>query len=359
MARRDREGDGATAAKRPLPAEPPVDLRERTRVVGEVAARLFDDPSARLRLGRFEIRGRLGAGGAGLVYDGFDPLLGRAVALKVLRARKAGRDRLLREARALARLSHPHVVGVHEVGQTDDGEVFVALERVAGETLQAHLRRRRPGPRGILAMFRDAGEGLAAVHAAGLVHGDFKPENVLVDAGSGRVRLGDFGLARRATDDGSTRSGPGPVAGTPPYMAPELHRGDSPTPASDQLAYAASLVEALTGVVPAAGARVPPIPGLGASVSRALTRALAARPEERFADLPALLDGLAPAHPSRWRRRLAVGVAGALALWVLLGMAFQVRMFLDHRRAIDQATGAGAPEVGGGALPQEPPGPRR
>jgi predicted Ser/Thr protein kinase len=194
-------------------------------------------------LGRYAIEGQLGAGGMGVVYAAFDPDLERRVALKVLRSdgiSEEMEERLLREARAMARLTHPNVVAVYDVGSTV-GRDYVAMELIDGESLAEWLRAAPRGERAILAAFRDAGRGLAAAHAAGIVHRDFKPHNVLRSR-AGRIAVTDFGLAREAapergagTPPGSSSqpqvqplSGltvPGGLLGTPAYMAPEQWDG--------------------------------------------------------------------------------------------------------------------------------------
>src|SRR5262249_36026802 len=151
----------------------------------------------------------IGQGGMGIVYAAHDPSLSRKITLKLLRddeepARKSGARQawLLREAQAMAQLSHPNVVAVYDVG-TFEGQVFLAMEFVAGQTLQHWLRQRqRPWPE-VLARFLEAGRGLAAAHAQGIVHRDFKPANILVGM-DGRVRVTDFGLARPIEADWDT-----------------------------------------------------------------------------------------------------------------------------------------------------------
>jgi predicted Ser/Thr protein kinase len=230
-----------------------------------------DAPGA--TLGRYRIEHELGVGAIGAVHAAFDPDLERRVALKVLRRAAASdqaRERLLREARAMARLAHPNVVTVHEAG-TAAGRDFIAMELIHGETLADWLRAERRSPAAILDAFLAAGRGLAAAHAAGIVHRDFKPRNVLRSR-DGRIAVTDFGLARDAEvgvplalDDtlspgaGSPPSNEhgltvtGALLGTPAYMAPEQWRGDAVTPATDQFAYCVALWEALSGERPYRG----------------------------------------------------------------------------------------------------------
>ena len=153
--------------------------------------------------GRYKIVRRIGSGGMGTVYEAFDPTLDRRVALKVLHDRvedEEAEQRLLREAQAMARLSHPNVVTVHDAGM-HDGRPYVAMEFVDGDDLRTGLQRDVRDWREIVDLFLEAGTGLAAAHAAGLVHRDFKPGNIMV-GNDGRVRVTDFGLARAADATG-------------------------------------------------------------------------------------------------------------------------------------------------------------
>jgi serine/threonine protein kinase len=181
-----------------------------------------------MEFGRYKIRSRIGSGGMGTVYTAFDPTLDRTVALKVLHDKVENEEavqRLLREAQAMARLSHPNVVTVHDAG-TQEGRPYVAMEFVEGSDLRAWLKREERGYREIIDKFVAAGEGLAAAHAAGLVHRDFKPGNVLV-GNDGRVRVTDFGLARAAdggdwvSPDQTTDVAEPPTAG-PEYLEHRL-----------------------------------------------------------------------------------------------------------------------------------------
>jgi tetratricopeptide (TPR) repeat protein len=275
------------------------------------------------RLGRFELRRPIGIGGMGVVFEALDPELGRRVAVKLLRFetardRRVAEDRLLRESRALAQLSHPNVVTIYEVGREGD-ELFLAMELVDGTTITEWLAS-RPRPREIVDAFVQAGRGLAAAHAAGLIHRDVKPENIL-RASDGRVRIGDFGVVQRDQDAATptaavmlatgsvTRAGA--VVGTPRFMAPEIRTGAAASRFSDQWSFAASLWVALGGELEP---RVEP-PG-SRRLRAILDRALARDPRARWPSIEALLAALAP----RRRPRLVIGAAvvATLALaWVL------------------------------------------
>jgi tetratricopeptide (TPR) repeat protein len=278
------------------------------------------------QLGRYELIAPLDAGAMGLVYTARDPLLDRTVALKLLWAMEnAAPGRLLREAQALARLSHPNIVNVYDAGVAS-GHVYLAMELIEGATLTEWLRARQRSPREILEVFAQAGRGLAAAHQAQVVHGDFKPDNVLV-AQTGRVCLTDFGLASSPRLAAERHLLTAPV-GTPAFMAPELFEGATPTETTDQFAFCVALYEALTRQRPFPGAtldelreqvlmgavREPPI-RLPARLHRALMRGLSRRPEERHPSMASLLSALTP------RRRPAAvwsALASALAAVVLV-----------------------------------------
>ncbi len=289
------------------------------------------------RFGRYLIRGRVGAGAMGEVYEAFDPDLDRRIAIKIVHTRAAADPdaqlNLVAEANALARLSHPNVVHVFDAG-THDGRVYVAMEFVEGTTFLAWLRAdgaRRW--REIVAMFIEAGRGLAAAHAAGMVHGDFKPTNVMVGA-DGRARVFDFGVARSTAEgadlltsldgrsSGAHRLTVTTVRGTPGYMAPELFRDGVAHPAADQFAFCVALYEALWGQRPFAGEHVkelranvqagnvrePPSADVPAALRRIVMRGLQVHVWKRFADMPQLLDALERVLGRRRRAALAVAV---------------------------------------------------
>lgn len=255
------------------------------------------------RLGRFVVRSQLGQGGMGVVYAGDDPELARPVAIKIVRSdvdQPGYRDRLLREAQVMARLEHPNIVRVYEVG-TDAGRLFVAMEFVDGETLKHWLATPRTWPQ-VRAMFVQIGEGLEAVHRNGLVHRDFKPDNVLVDR-DGRARVADFGLARLDDNSAPQLTKTNAVMGTPGYMAPEQQWGSDVDARADQYSFCVALREATRGLA------VPP--GVKAAIARGLSYDAA----ERFASMTELLAALAPT-----RRRIPWPYVG-LGVLVVAGGA--------------------------------------
>ena len=238
--------------------------RELFAAMGRVV-RPDDEPRApRLRprgsaCGRYWVLDVRGAGGMGVVYTAYDPELDRKVALKLVRPQSSRRGvdlraRLVREARALARISHPNVVPVYDVGE-QGGEVFIAMELVAGPTLARWQTTAERPWRAILEMYLQAARGLARAHEAGVVHRDFKPTNAIVGA-DGRVRVVDFGLALAGAAEptpaspvsaSSSLTATGALVGTPAYMAPEQWHGAVVDARSDQYSFCAALWEALTG----------------------------------------------------------------------------------------------------------------
>lgn len=286
---------------------------------------------------RYVVQGEIGAGGMGVVYAAYDPELDRKVALKLLHARPGSttaRGRLLREARAIAKLRHPNVVTVYDVG-THEGRVFLVMELVSGVTLRRWLRDERRSWRDVIAVLEQAGRGLQAAHAGELVHRDFKPDNVIVEA-QGRAVVLDFGLARPL--GGSTwgdedpapglrldteRTRTGMRGGTPAYMAPEQHAGRCPDARVDQFAFCVVAWEALLGTRPGTpdvseeGARPSwPLARVPRAVRSALRRGLQADPDDRHANMQVLLQALARACV---RPRRAVLLAW-LSLLLLLGI---------------------------------------
>ena len=277
----------------------------------------------------------LGSGGMGTVYAAYDPTLDRNVAVKVLRSASASaesRARLVHEAQAMARMSSPNVVTVFDAGTFED-QVFVSMELVPGGTLTAWLREQRRSWREIVSTFEAAGRGIAAAHANGIVHRDFKPDNVLVDGD--RVRVADFGLAAPiAGDDMLATTSPvdrsltitGAIAGTPAYMAPEQLEARSCDARSDQFSFCVALYEALYGDRPFGGAtieelraevragrvRTPPRTAAPRWLRVVVLRGLAVDPAARFGSMAALLIELGRYRSRTWRWALAAVAAVAL-----------------------------------------------
>ncbi len=288
-----------------------------------------------MKIGPFVVERELGRGTTAVVLAAYDPALDRRVAVKLLHARmgvSAERDaRFLRESRALAKLRHPNVVTVHQAGSFGE-HGFIAMELVEGETLGAWLVRTRPGPPAILAAFLLAGKGLAAAHGAGLIHRDFKPENVLRDR-DGRVQVTDFGLVgaepgTTSTGDSGNLTGTGDVLGTPRYMSPEQHLGRPTDARADQFSFAVALYEALYGSPPFRGGDLDDLRanvlagrlllrarprGVPRRIERALWRALSIEPAARWPSMDALLDAIAAAARPRTRTRLLVAAAAIAA----------------------------------------------
>jgi len=323
-------------------APPPTDILatvvERSPGLSacDVAVQIGLDPRS---IGRFQILRRLGHGGMGVVYSAYDEELDRRVAIKLLRHDRlrddAARQQFRSEAQAMARLSHANVVQIYEVGE-HEGQLFIAMEYVQGRTLRTWLHEPRPW-RERLAVLCQAGRGLEAAHAAGLVHRDFKPDNVMIDA-DGRVRVLDFGLAQNSEDRvvaaadaaalqlsgtrlslASTRG----VAGTPAYMAPEQQASGVVDPRSDQFSFCVVLYEAVHGERPfqaataeamadaiARGRIRPPRRDSGTPrwLDRAILRGLAVDPAERWPSMAALLAAIERDPARRRRNWLATGV---------------------------------------------------
>ncbi len=335
-------------------------------------APVVNELPAPTRVDRFVILRELGSGAMGTVYVAYDEELNRKVALKVMRTMGQGKadvhSRMLREAQGLARLSHPNVVQVYEARRDELGRVFLVMEFIEGHTLRRWARERERGWRELLKPCIDAGRGLAAAHRAGLVHRDFKPDNVLVDA-AGRGHVLDFGLVRAAgegaeadrvlraaADLGVSVSGShtsleleltaaNTLIGTPAYMSPEQHLREAAGPPADQFSFCAVVYELLYGVrpflgrsqkeimaavllhrfsTPPDGRRVP------SRIRRVLVRGLSITPSERWPSMEELLDALSRDPAQRRRRWIGLLSFGAA---VAVGAALLAREF-DRREAV-------------------------
>ena len=316
-------------------------------------------------VGRYLVLKTLGEGGMGVVYQAYDPELDRRVALKLLRQDvvfdesdpSMGRARLLREAQAMARLQHPNVVSVFDAG-TFDKKVFLAMELVEGSTAKIWMRSKRQPWREVLRVFSEAGRGLIAAHSAGMIHRDFKPDNVLLPK-EGQARVTDFGLARAVdsqepelrralaldADDAPSEGGDlatpltrtGTIMGTPAYMAPEQVVAAPVDARTDQFSFCVSVYEALYGERPfktKADPRkppklrdIPPNSDVPAWIRKILLRGLEFDPEKRWPDMASLLAALADDPAVRRKRALRSGALG-FSIAVLVGT---IAWLVTHR----------------------------
>jgi eukaryotic-like serine/threonine-protein kinase len=339
------EGSVASPVANLRGARPAADRLEMEAVRARAERALFGDAEP-ARLGRYVLLGRIAGGGMGVVHAAYDPELHRKVALKVLHPSQydadRGHHRLISEARALAKLDHPHVVKVHDV-MTYQDQVMIVMELVEGQTLAEWQEAKPRSWREIVAVYLQAGEGLAAAHAVKVIHRDFKPANAIVGE-DGRVRVLDFGLARVMDGDpasltsvshGSLGSeigkstAPGAVSGTLAYTAPEQLSGSTATPASDQFSFCVSLHRAIEGVAPFGGND---LAGLKESIRQGViaytkdgrivpkwlratvARGLSASPAERHPSMRALLDQLGKERGwRRWRGPLMAATVATVA----------------------------------------------
>jgi len=325
----------------PTIAAPPVIATGTAPTVADTSSVSLQAPPT--TIGRYQILELIGAGGMGLVFEAKDPELRRRIAIKLLR----GRDddlgqRLIREARAMAEIQHPNVVAVYDVGTHGEHEVYVAMELVRGGNLRRWQTTAPRSEREIIDAYQQAGRGLAAAHAVGLVHRDFKPDNVLI-GDDGRIRVTDFGLARRGGSEDAPASRAsrsslpqltltGALNGTPGYVAPEQYAHGTFDVRSDQFAYCVAVWEALAGNRPFRGATLDAIeqatlageiaePGIPIrpEIRRILERGLAIDPAARWASLDELLAALEATQVRGKRRTLIGGIA--LAAVVIAGVA--------------------------------------
>ncbi|MEM9455110.1 MAG: serine/threonine-protein kinase [Myxococcota bacterium] len=339
----------------------PAQRRAKRRVIDEVVGRL--EP---IRIGdRYTLGVRLGAGGMGVVHQGHDTALDRQVAIKRVHSASSevAVERLEREARTLAALNHPNIVTIHDVVRSDD-EVHVVMELIDGCSLRHWLKQTRWGWAEIVDAFAQAGRGLAAAHAAGIIHRDFKLSNVMVTR-DGVVKVIDFGLARAvdtvsiptASESDPTRTSWTQGAGTLPYMAPEQRSGAT-VEASDQYGFCASLYTALVGKLPfgsdgPAGLHTEPQRrqlrsalarnGLPRALQAAVLQGLSADPADRFDSMHALLSVLQPRTP-RWRTLGGFLLGGFLLGGFLLGGAALALRSGQHCAQAEVVSGVWSPD---------------
>ncbi len=323
-------------------------------------------------VGRYVVLHRLGAGAMGEVYAAYDPDLDRRVAIKVLRAEPDADGssdqrqlQLQKEAQSLAKLAHPNVVAVYDVGVHEVAggapEVFLAMEFVAGSTLSDWVARARPSWREVLRVLTAAGSGVAAAHDAGVVHRDLKPDNVML-GDDGRVRVMDFGLAdsgarhphrRDVTDGGDeqpqTHAG---LVGTPAYMAPEGFAGGGGTRYSDQFSYCVMLWEALYGQRPFAGKTLPELStnvcggriesprderGVPSWLRTVVERGLSVDETQRHPSMAALVSALRRGEGTRRRRQVGAAVAIVAVVGFGLGAWQRARVVRSEQTCRDDA----------------------
>ncbi len=313
-----------------------------------------ESTAGRATIGRYQIQRVLGRGGMGVVVAAHDPELDRTVAVKIL-VEHGGRADLLgtalrREAQALARVTHPNVLAVYDAGV--DGSPYLVMQLVDGETLGAHLERVRPATDAVLGLFLQAARGLSAVHAAGLIHRDVKPSNILVDK-RGVVHVADLGLARiselalgsdpKASPSAHTST----IAGTPAYMAPEQLAGRELTPACDQFSFCVALWEAWFGQRPATSPAEVRAPGVSREQIQTLRRGLSPDPAARFPSMDALAAALARRSRAPW---LIVGGLAATGAVAIAG-AFAIAAWAGSSSSSVSSRAVGAPPAAGTGKP--------
>jgi eukaryotic-like serine/threonine-protein kinase len=360
MTTRERGSDADDLRVRAVAEDGPATVKMDP---GDVEARPPQMPSTHNRqrgelIGRYVLISPLGVGGMGEVYTAYDPSLDRRIALKVIKPVVSdgellgARALLVAEAHALAKLSHPNVVAVYDVG-TDANDVYVAMEYIEGTTLTSWLGEARPWSE-IVDRFVAAGRGLAAAHSAGLVHRDFKPDNVLI-GNDGRVRVIDFGIALATKGRRAEMPQDASIVGTPSFMAPEQFEAGNVGPHSDQFSFAVALYQALWRTWPFAGDNdfmvreavlagqliEPPESGVPAPVRGAVLRALSRDPAKRFPSMTDLLAALQP-PPAR---RAAPYVAGVLVM-VGVVVAGVVALAVTSRTTDELCTGFSRDLVG-------------
>lgn len=332
--------------------------------MAELERRLFGGPREAPALGRYELLELHAEGGMGIIFRGYDPKLDRTVAIKLVRAELDGlvpADELEAEGRAVARVQHPNVISVHDIGRYEREDfaahpawrhsvpehgAFVVMPWIDGDALDRWNELRQPSLLELLRVFRGAGEGLCAVHDAGLVHADFKPSNVIISS-TGRPCVLDFGLATGVSYSEGLKTSA--VRGTPRYMSPEQHRGGAITAASDQFSFCVALWDSVVGeppfgrgdsaeladakrrgeiVVPAAGSRAP------RWLVSVLRRGMQSDPADRYPSMRSLLGAL----DIRRRQRRRLGLAAAGTAVALVGVAAIFQPSVDNCDALARET---------------------
>lgn len=322
-------------------------MRDRLR------SRMFGIEAEVRRVGQYALVKSLGEGGQGTVWAAYDEKLDRRVAIKLLHSevgasREQAEARLLREARALARVSHPNVVQVFEADEYEDG-IYVVMEFIRGRTIDRWIADESPNWEAVRDVYLTAGRGLEAAHQSGLVHRDFKPDNVLVDA-RGQAKVVDFGLVKREGKKPSEATSTveqrlrksatgnltehGAVLGTPVFMAPEQMRTGEASARSDQFSFCTALYRSLYDELPFPGdtpvertvaiaeGRVRPAPvhsEVPTWLRDVILRGLKVKPDDRHADIGALLEALANPAPQSTGARPAEG--RRYVVWVAIGVA--------------------------------------
>lgn len=338
-----------------------IDTADATGV-GEARERGMLPELSGTRIGRYSVGKTIGSGTGGVVFSAYDTRLKRYVALKLLHAtrqsEKAEQERFVQEAQALARLEHPNVVAVYEIGSRPQG-IFLAMEYVEGASLDIWLKQEPRSIRQILTVFIQAGEGLLAAHDKDIVHRDFKPANVLVTA-KGKAKVIDFGLAQLPANEPADRVAAAPArrskrVGTPAYMAPEQFEGATISPQTDQFSFCVALWESLIGQRPFAGDSLseterrvcsgdfhalPPDHRVPAWILPILRRGLSVAPSDRWPSMAELLAALRN-DPTRRRRLLGLAALGSGLTAASIGL-WQLQVAADERatRAACEDSGA-------------------
>jgi WD40 repeat protein/serine/threonine protein kinase len=342
------------------------------------------------RLGSYRVLQVIGSGGMGIVFVAEDPDLQRRVALKVmnpgLAEKPSARERFLREARSMAKLSHPHVITIHQVGQ-DQGVPYLAMELLNGESLELRLKREGKLPVvEALRIGREVAEGLAAAHQRGLIHRDIKPSNLWLQEGTGCIKILDFGLVR-GNEEQAPLTMLDAIVGTPAYMSPEQAQGEPVDPRGDLFSLGCVLYQCVTGELPFRGSNPMSVlaavitgtprpvrecdPDVPPAFAKVIERLLAKRPQDRFPDAQAVLDALKAVDSGskvRGPRILSprsYGLLSALFLVILTALGFyfatnRVGTGADERSGSEKGNGPERPANDGPApeialLPELPP----